>query len=573
MILRPQIVLICACLLVGCANGPAAPDAGLPLEVATTLPIEVLGPAGTAVRATLDVPPALAALPGLQLRLRVDNVVGVDAAFVTWNDEPKVDLAVAGGLRTSGGGGVLRIPLSSARAGTNSLVFSYERAIQDVSGFRVLEVVVEGEGASLALALPQEDPRSWTAPSDDAHTIAVGHRLFMEPAPDGSASCSTCHADDGADLAYFSFSNHSLERRSEHHLFTAEESAAIASYIRHLDVDPEGRVYDPPFQPGASTLGAAGAGHDAVLSDDDAEFAEAVPDGLPADIDWEFATRFDTHSLRTSTQLPTWMRWLPRHIDATWFTRQSGRLASAKSALDSSDDLAAAVEFQSAAIQIGKEVLIENGDHDGRIQILRYAAVKLWDWQRRHGGFDGANHGFPDGGPAFPYEVGFAFFEAALADAIPDAMNQTFAWWRAQTVVNPGRGMSNGERPLNWHDVLIAAESGGAGPGAITLLHLIGSYEESIGPLANDFGTARGPVRLLSVPLRRADTSTRTALMQRFLRREALHLDGGGTLTSDHHAALLDAWSGGCADMSAAQRASVRSLAPDEVLLDLAACP
>src|SRR5690606_32631590 len=132
------------------------------------------------------------------------------------------------------------------------------------------------------------------------------------------------------------------------------------------------------------------------------------PDGLAAVPAWDAAAEVDVARLPVPVELPTWLRWLPRELDPSWFTRRDGVLATTEATLRTSAELADAVAFQEAAIAVGKELLTLDGDHVGRIEVLRFAAIKLWDWQRRHGGFDGSDHGFPDGGPAVPYEVGFA---------------------------------------------------------------------------------------------------------------------------------------------------------------------
>jgi hypothetical protein len=147
------------------------------------------------------------------------------------------------------------------------------------------------------------------------------------------------------------------------------------------------------------------------------------------------------------------------------------------------------------------------------------------------------------------------------------------SWWAAQAAVNPGRGMTSGARPLEWHDVLLVADASLQGPAMLTWLHLIGSWEESQGVLADDFGTARGPVRLLEVPLRHVDAATAVKLLRRFLAREAAFVAGGGALTAEHHALLREAWGRSCDAFAASDRAALRGIAPPEVAPDLAACP
>ncbi len=226
----------------------------------------------------------------------------------------------------------------------------------------------------------------------------------------------------------------------------------------------------------------------------------------------------------------------------------------------------------SAAIRVGTDILVTTGDHEARIDVLKFAAVKLWDWSRRTG-FDRPDHGIPDGGPAYPYEVGVAFFEAAAAGkVVPQAMGQTMSWWWAQLAVNPGRGLSSGQRPLNYRDVLTAASGAALGPEQLRFLYLYGSWEESRGDLAAAWGTEKGPVRLLDVPLSSLPSADRVSVLVRFLRREAEFLNGGGQLTQAHHRILAQAWNRTCESFTDIERATVRAVVPTEVSTDLAGC-
>src|SRR5690606_27913288 len=109
----------------------------------------------------------------------------------------------------------------------------------------------------------------------------------------------------------------------------------------------------------------------------------------------------------------------------------------------------------------------------------------------------------------YPYEVGFAFFEAAPSGH-PDAMVQAIEWWVVQMAVDPGRGRSNGNRPLNYKDVLLAAEAH-VGPLELGWYYALGSWEESRGAMADSWGTPTGPVRMLEVVLPLLDADQRTA--------------------------------------------------------------
>jgi hypothetical protein len=277
--------------------------------------------------------------------------------------------------------------------------------------------------------------------------------------------------------------------------------------------------------------------------------------------------------------VPTWFRWLPRELKDPWFeievsvqgTRRT--LAEVERALAEQGTHEAAEQFMAVAVSAGERLLVEQGDHRGRIELLRFAAVKLWDWSRQND-FDAPEHGFPGRAPPYPYEVGFAFFEAALADEpIAEAMDQVLQWWWAQLAVHPGRGQSNGLRPLNYADVLLVAESAGAGPCAIAFLHLFGSWEESRGAMAELWGSDRGPARLLEVPMRRLDSGGRAIVMRRFLREEAARIDAGAALAPEHHTQVASAWAAGCDELTADVRAELRALAPEQARVDLAACP
>jgi hypothetical protein len=305
----------------------------------------------------------------------------------------------------------------------------------------------------------------------------------------------------------------------------------------------------------------------------DAAFAQAGGAPTVTYDPWESAGTVDTFFLPSAVGAPTWLRWLPRKFDPSWFTRNDAILANAEAALANDPSIENARTFMSAAMRVGTDILVTTGDHEARIDVLRFAAVKLWDWSRRMG-FDRPDHGLPDGGPAYPYEVGFAFFEAAAAGkAVPEAMGQTMSWWWAQLAANPGRGLSSGRRPLNYQDVLTAASGAALGPQQLRFLYLYGSWEESRGELAAAWGTEQGPVRLLDVPLSSLASADRISVLLRFLRRETEFLNGGGQLTQAHHRILAQAWNRSCEQFTVDERATVREAVPAEVSTDFAGCP
>ncbi|MDC0675928.1 hypothetical protein [Nannocystis radixulma] len=573
--MRRPVRMLALSWILGCT-----PGSGDELQAPLVLPLEVLGPAGTERIAEVWLDEAqLAAAGSAALVLTLHNVVEPGSAELVVNEGEAVDVSEPfvhpdGRVSTA----EIAIDPGVLVPGVNRLAFRYPRQVVDagaaVSGYRVLHVALRLGDTTHVLGEPDESPETWRPLRDDAASIERGRSYFQDVARDGGPTCSRCHTDSGADLQYYAFSDHSIVERAMLHEFSRPEAEDIASYIRSLPVPAEGRPYRPAFQPGTDNHGAAGAGPESILPDD-ASFGEHLwgAASLPADLAWDWPETVDTFVQPTSIAAPTFVRWLPRRIDERWFTRRDGEVAVAETALAADPSLEHAQAFMTAAMAVGREILVEEGDHLGRIDLLRYAAVKLWDWSRLNG-FDDPDHGMPDGSPAFPYEVGFAFFEAADAPGgVPAPMAQTLSWWWAQLAANPGRGLSTGQRPLDYEDVLTAAEAGGAGPNEIAFLHLYGSWEESRGPVADKWGTEHGPVRLLAVPMRRLDPAGRATILRRFFARQAEFVAGGGVLTQGHHIALSQAWNQGCAELSGAQRDALRAAAPAEVRPDLAGCP
>ncbi|MFC4307882.1 hypothetical protein ACFPN2_02205 [Steroidobacter flavus] len=568
--------LLCYLAVVSCSENDS-PDHATAESRAVTFPLEVLGAPGKEVALIVKLDAAtLSSTSTVAVALTLHNIVQTESADLAINGGPPIDLSSADGPFNHPDGRVTTatVPIDRAQlvAGNNRFVFRYKRQVVDdgsaISGYRVLKVAINVGDRTIQVEAPAEDPQLWRPMREDAQSLERGRFFFSDVSRDDGPACTRCHADSGADLQYYAFSNNSIVERAMFHRFTREEAEDIASYIRSLNVVSAGRPYQAPFQPGADNVGAAGASINTVLTDD-AAFAKSVVSYAP----WESAGAVDTFLLPTSVQAPTWLRWLPRTLDPTWFTRNDGVLAKAEQALASEPSIENARTFMSAAMRVGTDVLVTTGDHHARIDVLRFAAVKLWDWSRRSG-FNSPDHGLPDGGPAYPYEVGFAFFEAAAAGkAVQEAMDQTMSWWWAQLAANPGRGLSSGRRPLNYQDVLTAASGAGLGPEQLRFLYLYGSWEESRGELATAWGTEQGPVRLLDVPLSTLAFPDRLEVVLRFLRRETEFLNSGGQLTQGHHRTLAQAWNRTCEQFTADQRATVRAAAPTDVWTDLAGCP
>jgi hypothetical protein len=572
-------IAVCCLMVASCGGGDSPKRANDEPPQAVTFPLEVLGAPGTEVTLTVKLDAATLSGGGAAaVTMTLHNIVQEASAELVINGGVPIELSSADGPFKHPDGRVTTATVPIDRrlivTGDNRFVFRYTRQVVDggsaISGFRVLNVAIRVGEKTVQPNAVAEAPQQWQPIRSDAQSLERGRFFFSEVSRDEGPACARCHADSGADLQYYAFSNHSLVERAMFHRFTREEAEDIASYIRSLDVVRAGRPYQPPFQPGANNVGAAGASISAVLTND----AALVQAGGRLSVDsWNAAEAVDTFRLPTSVQAPTWLRWLPRTFDPSWFTRSDAVLAKAEQALAADPSIENARSFMSAAMRVGTDILVTTGDHEARIDVLRFAAVKLWDWSRRIG-FDRPDHGLPDGSPAYPYEVGFAFFEAASAgNAVPEAMKQTTSWWWAQLAANPGRGLSSGRRPLNYQDVLTAASAAAIGPEHLRFLYLYGSWEESRGELAATWGTEQGPVRLLDVPLSRLPAADRLAIMQRFLRRQAEFLNAGGQLTQDHHRSLAQSWNRSCEQFTADERIMVRAAAPTEVWMDLAGCP
>jgi hypothetical protein len=465
-----QIVLCCL-MVASCGGSDSSSPAGAEPQ-AVAFPLEVLGSPGTEVTFTTRIDAAmLSGAESAAVTLTLHNIVQSDSAELVINGGAPVDLSSVDGpfIHPDGRVTTAAVPIDRALlvAGDNRFVFRYTRQVMDagsaVSGYRVLNATMQVGEKTLQLDAAREDPQRWQPIRDDAQSLERGRFFFTEVSRDEGPACTRCHADSGADLQYYSFSDRSIVERAMFHRFTREEAEDIASYIRSLDVARLGRPYQAPFQPGAHNTGAAGARIDAVLAND-AAFAQAGGEPVVGFEPWESAGAVDPFHLPAAVQAPTWMRWLPRTFDPSWFTRNDGALANAETALANDPSIENARAFMSAAMRVGTDILVTSGDHEARIDVLRFAAVKLWDWSRRLG-FDRPDHGMPDGGPAYPYEVGVAFFEAAaVGKVVPEAMGQTMSWWWAQLAANPGRGLSSGQRPLNYRDVLTAASAAPLGP-------------------------------------------------------------------------------------------------------------
>jgi len=183
---------------------------------------------------------------------------------------------------------VMTIPLSNGTVvgGDNTIRFRFNQTDGVVSTYRVLAwnfLTVEGRKIIPPDNFVEDAPDSWTPPLPDAASILAGRELWKTASlvasslPNSSriqAHCADCHAQDGRDLKYFSYSNASIIARARFHGLSTLQSEQIASYIRSLPLPHPGRPWNPPYQPGPGmdeqpvSSWAAGAGLAWVLDQD-----------------------------------------------------------------------------------------------------------------------------------------------------------------------------------------------------------------------------------------------------------------------------------------------------------------
>lgn len=322
------------------------------------MPVEVFGEAGTIVERQVSFNRRQVNAAD-QIFFFANNLGYQDKGSIQVNDGDWIDLNHKdvsiyekemhyGGMRHGAMNSIrFTIPAQDLTAGDNTFRFRFNFSNGISSGYRIFRMNLLREDGSEILRkdfIPEVDPSSWRAPrgySNQRH-VREGRRLWYNaelwnhPLPDEEvatwygnellssqpikATCSDCHTQDGRDLAYFNYSNHSIVERAKFHKLTADQGKKIAAYIRSLDVPTPGRPWNPPYQPGPEIADrpieewAAGAGIDAVLETDADMLPFMFPDGTSqANIDRYFDSdkMHDTTTVPISIQFPDWKHWLP----------------------------------------------------------------------------------------------------------------------------------------------------------------------------------------------------------------------------------------------------------------------
>ncbi|NBB86145.1 MAG: hypothetical protein GVY12_08010, partial [Bacteroidetes bacterium] len=318
-------------------------------DTTITLPLEVIGPDGYTVTEEFKVDFA-SGVNTLYLKahnLSYDGKGSVrinGGSWIALTDRNVTCASPESSLECIGGAYAtirLTVPISGIVKGTNTIEFRHNYRSGDTSsGWRVLSFNLMRNGTTDVL--PQslfvyDDPSTWSPPLPSQSDIDAGEALWharnsLVDTPGGpsiKAACADCHANDGRDLKYFNYSNHSIVARSEFHGLTQQEGQQIASYIRSLELRHEdgtsyeapGTPWDPPYQPGPGLddkpvdAWAAGAGLNSVLDEDIEMLPYLFPDGSGGvDINATHANVEGTLNMRETplaVQFPDWNNWLP----------------------------------------------------------------------------------------------------------------------------------------------------------------------------------------------------------------------------------------------------------------------
>jgi len=371
-----------ALVLVGMAGAFSLPLFEAPSDT-VGLPIEVIGPDGHTVSVqvhasegrqtealslkahSIGYPYHLANLRGYSvdkasIRINDGDWVDVNNRTVTCTGIEATVRCVDGPMHTIR----VQIPASALGAfndGANMVHFRFNYAAPSPAkgdpstGYRILDLEFESaSGTDLidGTTFSWDDPGTWRAPSgyDSAGDVSDGEALWeaRDALVDGWngeniwASCADCHTKSGFDLQYFAFSNHSIVQRARFHGLSEAEGKKIAAYIRSIQIetydgttiDPPGRPWHPPYQPGPTQVSsraadaprtegtaisdldpmywAAGAGVEWALDDDGVTKEYLFPEGLHASALAVDGT-MNQREIPVAVQMPDWNEWLPVH--------------------------------------------------------------------------------------------------------------------------------------------------------------------------------------------------------------------------------------------------------------------
>lgn len=215
--------------------------------------------------------------------------------------------------------------------GNNDISLRFQYVHPDVSsGYRVLDLdVLDFTGQSIVDRSGFVAPEAPPAKASPADQVARGRALYdqrgwLTDGPSGpviKAACADCHVAGGYDLRYFGYTENAIKVRGAFHGLSKQEAEDIAAFVMSLPIEPVGKPWDPPYQPGMrldmrpANDWAAGAGLGSVLPHDSLMAKHLFPGGVEMD---PFG-RINRREIPIAIQLPDWNEWLPtRHPIDTW---------------------------------------------------------------------------------------------------------------------------------------------------------------------------------------------------------------------------------------------------------------
>jgi len=212
--------------------------------------------------------------------------------------------------------------------GLNTIRFIFSDTNSSPAAIRILAFNFQHAGTNMIVAkyFADENPDNWAPVYTNATLIATGRGIwygtnltgFQSDGTRGAitAHCTDCHAQDGRDLKYYSYSNKSIVERSKFHGLTQLQGEYVASYIRSLNIPNPGRPWNPPYQPGPGldtnllSSWAAGAGISAVLDDDQLTISDLFGSVVTNTV-ITLTNNANVRQVRIAMQLPDWNHWLP----------------------------------------------------------------------------------------------------------------------------------------------------------------------------------------------------------------------------------------------------------------------
>lgn len=469
------------------------------------LPIEIMGPDGTteSVSFSIDDPEGITGVWIQAHNLSYENKGSIqvnNGAWINLNNasvdvaEPEVHIGGIGGAYSTIR---LTVPIDPGTViqGVNTLSFQFNETDGLSSGWRVLQFNLIRSGGATVLSeslFSEDNPADWEPILKSSADIAEGEYLWYNAElvvnPGGAAikaRCADCHATDGRDLQYFSYSDKSIVSRSEFHGLTTKQGEQIASFIRSLDVPNPGRPWNPPYQPGPGLDDrpveewAAGAGLAWVL-DDDAETMDYI---FPAGITSEVTSTKSTLNMRElplAMQFPDWNRWLPGvHPVDFWGDEFLSSDAWSQYAEQIPSMLAQGIDRAVASGTLKREIqsldanVSDFREHterpsgataeehaQGNLGLQLWQLVKVWEIMQVHD-LEGRGLDFyPNGEERTWFSASRNVFNVAPhISSAPGAdtygselLDKYFShtWYTMQLIINPGNRDPLGHRPVDW---------------------------------------------------------------------------------------------------------------------------